>query len=359
MFCIAAFIVFAILALFSASYRPLAAKAWRCVLRRVTFRPCDINFSEELKGKLLGKLIFTHPRLARFLNRWIDWLAFVFVILSIWSLFYVANAGLNLWVYDTCDPRDVESCSLGGEACGVGQEKLGLVQSIQDGRLDEWVTGPFTRFAETVSRLPDRLKQWEPSAYLSPSASYYRALDEEKPYVIEIIDPGCQFCKKLTKNLKEASVMEARNVSYLLYPIPKPEGGYKFPHSYFIASYLEAVKHVPLGSNPPADLQLLEKIFADPAGLDEIDIQTKINIGMLREDVEKQLREWLAEIGYTAAQIRQIETAATSEEVRLSLEAQKFIVESRIRTIKIPTLLIDSRRHDRVVDMETLREHLE
>jgi hypothetical protein len=44
MFCIAAFIVFATLAIFSASFRPLAAKAWHCVLRRVTFRPCDISF---------------------------------------------------------------------------------------------------------------------------------------------------------------------------------------------------------------------------------------------------------------------------------------------------------------------------
>lgn len=360
MFCIAAFIVFAVLAAFSASYRPLAAKAWHCVLRRVTFRPCDINFSEELKGKLLGKLVFTHPRLARFLNRWIDWLAFVFVALSIWSLFYVAYAGLNLWVYDTCDPRNVESCSLGGEACGIGQEKLGFIQAIDESRLGEWVTGPYVRFAETVSRIPDRLKQWDPKEYVGPTATYYHPLEEAKPYVLEIIDPGCKFCKKLTGNLKAAGIMEAKNVSYLLYPIPKVgTGGYKFPHSHFIASFIEAVKLVPLSTDPPADWQLLGQLFADPVDPSDIDLQTNINIGMVRQDVVETLRELLRDIGYSSAQIRQIESLAESEAVQHSLEEQKFIVEDRIRTIKIPTLLIDTRRHDRVVDVEHLRTHVE
>jgi len=39
---------------------PLAAKAWYCVSRKMTFRTCEIRFDEELKGKLLGKLIITH-----------------------------------------------------------------------------------------------------------------------------------------------------------------------------------------------------------------------------------------------------------------------------------------------------------
>ena len=104
MFCIAAFVVLFICGIFSAAYRKLARKAWHCVLRRITFRPCDINFSEEMKGKLLGKIILIHPRLARFLDRWIDVFAWIFAILSIWSLAAVSLAGLNLLIYDTCDP---------------------------------------------------------------------------------------------------------------------------------------------------------------------------------------------------------------------------------------------------------------
>ena len=61
--------------------------------------------------------------------------AFVFVVLSIWSVVYVAHAGLNLWVYDTCDPSSAESCSLSGEACGVGQETLCIVEAVGSGRV--------------------------------------------------------------------------------------------------------------------------------------------------------------------------------------------------------------------------------
>ncbi len=357
MFCIAAFIVFAILAIFSAAFRPLAAKAWHCVLRRMTFRPCDISFGEEMKGKLVGKLVFTHPRLARFLNKWIDWLSFVFVALSIWSLLYVVNAGLNLWVYDTCDPRSAESCSLSGEACSIDQASLGFFQAVDDNRLGEWAVGPFVRFGETISRIPDRLKTWDAKEYLGPSATFYRPLDESKPYVLEVIDPGCKFCKKLTKNMKDAGAMEKVNVSYLLYPIQKTgTGGYKFPHSLLMASYIEATKRVPLtqGNTTIApDWQLLSKIFAEPEGND-VDLQTKFNIGMTGADAERMLNRLLQEIGYSQAEIESIASLAASPEVQESLSLQRVIVEERIRTIKIPTLLFGGRRYDRVVSPEKL-----
>ncbi len=359
MFCIAAFIVFAILAIFSASFRPLAAKAWHCVLRRVTFRPCDITFGEEMKGKLIGKLIFTHPRLAHFLSRWIDWLSFVFVALSIWSLVYVANAGLNLFVYDTCDPRSAESCSLSGEACSIDQTSLGIVQAMQEQRMTEWLAGPFVRFGETVSRIPDRLKTWEAKDYLGPTATFFHSRDDSKPYALEVIDPGCKFCKKLTKNMKEAGAMEAMNVSYLLYPIRLTEkGGYKFPHSLLMASYIESTKRVALtrgDTSVSPDWQLLGKIFAEPEG-SGVDLQTQFNIGMTKADADRTLRMLLGEIGYDANEIEQIAVLADSSEIRESLAAQRIIVEEQIRTIKIPTLLFGGRRYDRVVSTEKLQK---
>lgn len=358
MFCIAAFIVFAILAIFSASFRPLAAKAWHCVLRRVTFRPCDISFGEEIKGKLVGKLIFTHPRLARFLNRWIDWLSFIFVVLSVWSLLYVANAGLNLWVYDTCDPRNAESCSLSGEACGVDQASLGLIDAVATGRIGEWIVGPFVRFGETVSRIPDRLKHWDAKEYLGPTATFYHPLDPSKPYTLEIIDPSCKFCKKLTGNLQEAGVLDQQNVTYLLYPIPKAgTGDYKFPHSFLMASYIEATKQVPLmhgDSSIPPDWQLLEKIFAAPTG-GGADLQTTFVMGFTRAEAEQELRTLLKEIGYTSDEVEKISKLAASSDIQDQLAAQRAIVEKKVRTIKIPTLLFGGRRYDRVIDIESLR----
>ncbi len=357
MFCIAAFIVFAVLAIFSASFRPLAAKAWHCVLRRVTFRPCDISFGEELKGKLVGKLVFTHPRLARFLNRWIDWLSFAFVILSVWSLLYVANAGLNLWVYDTCNPSNAESCSLSGEACGVDQESLGVIQAAREHRLGEWAAGPFVRFGEAISRIPDRLKTWNAQEYLGPTATYYRPLDPSKPTALEIIDPSCKFCKKLTGNLLAAGVFDRENVSYLLYPIPKAgTGGYKFPHSYLMASYIEATKTVPLSRGNRSvspDWQLLEKIFAAGSGTGT-DLQTKFVMGFTRGDAELMLRSLLRDIGFSPDEVETISHRAMSQDIRDRLAAQKTIVERDVRTIKIPTLLFGGRRYDRVVGTDTL-----
>lgn len=359
MFCIAAFIVLGFIAIFSASFRPLAKKAWHCVLRRVTFRPCDIDFSEEMKGKLLGRIIVTHPRLARFLDRWIDWLAFIFVVLSIWSVLYSGVALLNLYVYDTCSPTSVESCSLGGEACGVNQSAPGFIESWQSGHLFEWVTGPFTRTFTTITRIPDRMRSWDARKFVGPTATYIRPFDEAKPTVLEIIDPSCQFCKKLTGNVLTAGIPERMNVTYLLYPIPSKDAGTKFPHSLLMASVLEAVKQVPLpiDSSMPADWLLLEKIFAPAVGT-EPDLQSRFAIGFTRAEAEHALRELLLEIGYSPRNVDAIFVRAESPEITESLRMQAEIVEKRIRTIKIPTLLIGGRRYDRSISVEELQSYI-
>lgn len=358
MFCIATFIVFGILAIFSASFRPLAAKAWHCVLRRVTFRPCDISFGEEMKSKLTAKLLFTHPRLAKFIRRWIDWLSFVFVALSVWSLLYVLNAGLNLWVYDTCDPSNAESCSLSGEACGIDQASLSLRDAIEQEKIGSWALGPFTRLGETLSRIPDRLKTWNAEEYLSPTATFYHPQDKSKPYALEIVDPSCRFCKKLTKNVKDSGVMDTVNFSYLLYPIPSVgSGGYKFPHSLFLASIIEAVKRVPLKhprSTVPTDWQVLEGVFDDSAQ-EPVDLQTRLNLTMDENDAKNAVKTILNRIGYDEQDFKRIFALAASKEIAASLAIQRRIVEEHIRTIKIPTLLIGGRRYDRVIDTETLK----
>lgn len=357
MFCIAAFIVFAVLALFSARYRPLAGKAWYCVWRRVTFRPCDIAFGDELKARILAKVVVRWPALVRPIDRSLDWFAFAFVALSIWSLVAVANSGLNLWVYDTCDPSSAESCSLSGEACGVQQASLSLGDAIARNKLGEWALAPITGFADTLSRIPDRLKTWEPTQYFGPTVTFARARDAAKPYALEIIDPSCQFCRKVTKNLEVAGALDTHNVSYLLYPIPLPEGGTKFPHSTLMASYIEAAKLVPLSNSGGigGDWRLLEAIFADTASGATVSMQEKFVIGFTATQAEAQLQILAREVGYNEAQVQRIATLAASHEVAHSLAEQRMIVEEKVRTIKIPTLMINGRRFDRVVDASALR----
>ena len=356
MFCIAAFIIFAILGIFSASYRSLAKKAWKCTLRKMTFRPCDINFQEEAKAKLLGKFIITKPRLARFLDRWMGVIASIFVILSVWSLLVVLNSGLNLLVYDTCNPNNAESCSLAGEACGVTSGKPGFWLSVKEGQVLMWAKDGVLTLGETITMIPNRFKEWNPNEFVSKSNTYYKPYDSSKTIALEIIDPSCKFCAKLFGNIKNTGFADRYNLTYLVYPIPdaKQTNGYRFPHSRMVASYLEAVKRHPLASaDTPADWQILERIFTGKDS-DNIDYQIKFNTIYTVKEAEDVVLAWLTEIGYSKEDLVKIQQIANSDTVRSSLASQKDIVENTIKTIKIPTIMFDGRRYDRAIGPEKL-----
>jgi len=357
MFCIVAFIIFTILGIFSASYRTLAKKAWGCVLRKITFKPCDISIQEELKSRLVGRFIMTKPRLARFFDRFAGILSWTFVVLSIWSLLVVFNSGLNLFVYNTCNPNNPESCSLGGGGCGINSGKPSFWVSLKEGQILTWAKDGVLTFGETVSRIPSRLSTWNPQEYVSDINTYYKPYDQNKTIALEIIDPSCKFCAKLFGNIKETGFADRYNLTYLVYPIPdsKQPDGYRFPHSRLIATYLEAAKKYPLKeSEIPADWQILERIFKDN-DLDGISYQIKFNTVYTKQEAENKLLSWLSEIGYSESEQQAIQQTSRSKEVQSSLARQKEVVENQIQTIKIPTIMFDGRRYDRAVEPEKLR----
>lgn len=343
MLCIIIFIIFLILfpifGIFSKDYRVLFKKAWQCAFKKIRLKPCDEDFSKELKNKLLSKLIFRFPRLAKFLDKTATFWALLFTIVSLWSLLYVANAGLNLWVYDTCNPTSGESCALGGESCGLNANEPPSI-------------------IETLSRVPDRFKTWEATEYISDNATYYNSFDPAKPTAVEFIDPGCKFCKKLWKNIKEAGFEDKYNLTYVVYPIPNhTEANFRFQHSYYIASIMEAIKAAPALADPnsttPNDWRLLDKIFTEEA--ENTDLQNAINTLYSREEVRTLIQSYLQEFGYSPEQIQQIEILAESEEIKTSLARQADIVENKLKTIKIPTIVFSGKRYDRVVDSNTLK----
>jgi hypothetical protein len=357
MFCIAAFIIFGILGLFSARYRTLAKKSWGCVIRKITFKPCDISVQEEMKSRLIGKFILTKPGLARFIDRWAGTFAWVFVILSVWSLLIVLNSGLNLLVYDTCNPNNPESCSLSGAGCGITSGKPGFWLSLKEGQVIAWAKDGVVTFGETVSRIPNRMKKWNAEEFIINSNTYYKPLDRNKSMALEIIDPSCKFCSKLFSNIKETGFADKYNLTYLVYPIPdsKQPNGYRFSHSWLIASYLEAIKRYPLPDvETPADWQILEKVFTGKDS-DNISFQIKFNTVYTAQEAENTLLTWLTEMGYSEFQLNEIKQAVYSEEVRSSLANQKLIVEEKVQTIKIPTIIFDGRRYDRAVEPDKLK----
>ena len=103
MLCFVALIVFSLMGIFSASHRQLAFRALDCVFRRLTIRPCNTGFKEEVKGKLLGFLLRKSPVLAKLFNNHFEFLAWVFFILSVASAFWVGRGMYNFYYYGSCN----------------------------------------------------------------------------------------------------------------------------------------------------------------------------------------------------------------------------------------------------------------
>ncbi|MBS3109086.1 DsbA family protein [Candidatus Woesearchaeota archaeon] len=105
MICIIALVVFGILAIFSARHRPMAKEALDCVLRRISFRKCESRLDVRLKGELTGKIMRTHPGLAKFVFNYFEWLSWAFIILTVLSLVYTGIGGYNFYKYGNCNGK--------------------------------------------------------------------------------------------------------------------------------------------------------------------------------------------------------------------------------------------------------------
>jgi hypothetical protein len=120
---------------------------------------------------------------------------------------------------------------------------------------------------------------------------------------------------------------------------------------------LEAVKIVPPQNNPSdvsPDWQILEQIFT-ATDANKTKYQDLFNYYYKQEQAKDLLNKILLQIGYEQSQLAQIAQIAQSETVKARLADQENIVEQKIRTIKIPTIIFDGRRFDRVIGPEQLR----
>ncbi len=361
MLCIIAFVIFLILFPilgFFPEYRRLFARSWECVFKKITLKPCDINLGEELKNKLLGKIALRFPKITKFLDKTFSFWAFLFVVLNIWSLVYVGLAGLNLFVYDTCEPASGEGCALSGDSCSISIDQLTFDEALKQDKLLDWSAQPAKQFGETVSRIPSRLQNWEAKDYLAPTATYYKN-NPGKPTALEIIDPGCPSCMQLWNNIKQTDFTDRYNLSFLVYPIPNKNNlnGYRFNNSKLLAKYIETLKQFPLNSDVPAEWQFLNKIFTEKVGDDNLQFMFSQMYQANSKQAVDKIELMLKELGYSNDKITEISTKAQSGEVENNLVAQKNIVENKIKTLKIPTILFGGRRYDRVVDVETLKKN--
>lgn len=103
MFCFLALIIFSILGIFSATHRALASEALKCVLKRMTFRPCDADFKTKMKNKILMKLLNRSETAARIFYRHSELFSWIFFVLMIASSFWIIKGGYNFYLYGSCN----------------------------------------------------------------------------------------------------------------------------------------------------------------------------------------------------------------------------------------------------------------
>ncbi|MCX8194839.1 MAG: DsbA family protein [Candidatus Micrarchaeota archaeon] len=110
MLCFVALFVFAFLSLFSAKYRPLAKRAFGCVLRKATLRPCEAGLDEELRAKSIAEIMRVSPRAAVFVNKHFELFSFAFTLLFFLSLAFTAQGVANFVLYGNCNGPEGGFC---------------------------------------------------------------------------------------------------------------------------------------------------------------------------------------------------------------------------------------------------------
>ncbi len=360
MVCIAAFIVVLVLSAVSAKYRRLLGKAWACTWRRVTLRPCDITFRDDVKNSMLAPLAVRAPRLVRPASIAIEIVAWIMVLSLIVSLYLLGRSGLNLFVYGTCDKQNAQACSLAAQACSIDAVEPGFWESIGKGDVLGAFGREFASVGDTIATVPSRLRTWDAADFASSDATYLGGYVEGRPTALDVLDPGCRFCAQLFRNMRDAGFDKTHNVTYLVYPIHS-EFGDKFVNSQLIATYLTAVRafeeqrSATDGAAPAetGDWFILEQLFTtETAGGQPT--QEWMNAASA-DEATVRLQQWLAAAGYTPEQVQQIVELTTSPEVEASLAHTREVVEDQIRTVSIPSLIAGGRLHAGLVDVDTLR----
>lgn len=129
-FCIIALPVFLVLGIFSMRYRLLAKEAFDCIFKMATFRPCHSRIDQRMKSGISGRLMKSHPGIARFTYRNFKILSWIFVILIIGSLVFSVWGVVNYAVYGNCNgPVPDSFCVYKGLEDGLNPDKIeGAVQ---------------------------------------------------------------------------------------------------------------------------------------------------------------------------------------------------------------------------------------
>ncbi len=110
MICILTLVVFGVLAIFSASHRPLAKEAFECVFLRLTLRKCRTGLDTKVKSSIVGRIMGKSPFAAKITYKYFEVFSWVLVILMVASLAYSVYGGYNYSLYGNCyGPEEINA----------------------------------------------------------------------------------------------------------------------------------------------------------------------------------------------------------------------------------------------------------
>ncbi len=201
MFCIASFVVLSILGIFSASNRALAREALDCVFRRVTFRPCNTGFDQKMKARLLGVVITRSEGAARFLNKYFEAIAWVFIISMLAASILFARGLYFFYTFGNCngprqqdafcifDPTGATTQVSGAPSCSVDALTYGAAAlTLEDIQL-----------AEFPASLPGAEKQ-----------------------IVFIGSYHCEYTRQVYADVRDLASRYDANLIFLNYPVNEP-----------------------------------------------------------------------------------------------------------------------------------------
>ena len=348
MVCIAAFIILGICVLTVPIIRIFSKKtadgivklfksATHCFTRRVTFRACDTSFKDDVKNGLLRKVVLKHPSWVKPLSAAIEVASLLIILITIWSLLVGAKSLVSLYVYGTCNPSNPNSCSLDStESCTIDAAPIEFTKDPLG-----WVGNWFGEFGNAIKAIPTRMKHWEAADYVPETTSYYGGRDESKSVAVDIFDPGCEVCARSFQMQLDRGFFDKYNVAMLPYPI-------KLVTSYIVATMLRPLDD----TDNPVAWQIIERMFTGQTE-DGDGYQDAFNMSYGSEKAEEVLRGWLADFGYSDEEVDEIAELASSDEVKQIIDSNMALVNDKVQTKKIPTMIYDGKRHDGEFTNET------
>ena len=104
MICVAGFLLFSVLGIFSASHRELSRQAFSCMKDKARRDPCSTGFDEEYRAYVTDQLMKIDFRLARFVRQHFAAINWILMIGFIVMTAFTAESLYNLIVHGSCDP---------------------------------------------------------------------------------------------------------------------------------------------------------------------------------------------------------------------------------------------------------------